>query len=214
VQVFLDRSNNYKFAVIISWRKKWQNCICFYTVYSKGIYVSPSTSSLSVQFNEDLLDEINLKIIDILSRDSSTRFVEVAKKIGISDATVHMRVRRLIASRIIGKFTISVNNCRIGYDHLAFMGINVEPGFAEEVVHGLSNVEAVLEIHEMHGRFDLILKIRSKDLDEMRDIVVNKIRTLPHILEIELMTVLKSRKEEQMVPLESDIARKTESALA
>ena len=166
-----------------------------------------------MQFNEDLLDEINLKIIDILSRDSSTPFVEIARKIGISDATVHLRVRRMM-NRIIGKFTISVNNCRLGYDHLAFLGINVEPGFAEEVVLELSNVEAVLEIHEMHGRFDLILKIRSKDLEEMRDIVVNKIRTLPHILEIELMTVLKSRKEEQMVPLKSDIAEKTESAIA
>ena len=166
-----------------------------------------------MQFNEDQLDEINLKIIDILSRDSSTPFVEIARKIGISDATVHLRVRRMM-NRIIGKFTISVDNGRLGYDHLAFLGINVEPGFAEEVVHGLSNVEAVLEIHEMHGRFDLILKIRSKDLEEMRDIVVNKIRTLPHTLEIELMTVLKSRKEEQMVPLKSDIAEKTESAIA
>jgi Lrp/AsnC family transcriptional regulator, regulator for asnA, asnC and gidA len=167
-----------------------------------------------VQINEDLLDEISLKIIDILSRDSSTPFVEIARKIGISDATVHMRVRRLIATRIIRKFTISVNNCRIGYSHLAFMGINVEPGFAEEVVLGLSNVETVLEIHEMHGRFDLILKIRAKDLGEMRDVVVNKIRTLPHILEIELMTVLKSRKEEQMIYLKRDIAEKTEPAIA
>ena len=166
-----------------------------------------------MQFNEDQLDEINLKIIDILSRDSSTPFVEIARKIGISDATVHLRVRRMM-NRIIGKFTISVDNGRLGYDHLAFLGINVEPGFAEEVVLELSNVEAVLEIHEMHGRFDLILKIRSKDLEEMRDIVVNKIRTLPHTLEIELMTVLKSRKEEQMVPLKGDIAEKTESAIA
>jgi DNA-binding Lrp family transcriptional regulator len=169
---------------------------------------------LSVQLNDELLDEINLKIIDILSKDSSTTFVEIARKIGISDATVHLRVRRLIAGRIISKFTISVNNGRLGYDHLAFLGINVEPGFAEPVVLSLSNVEAVLEIHEMHGRFDLMLKIRSKDLEEMRDTVVHKIRTLPHILEIELMAVLKSRKEEQMVPLKSDIAQKTESAFA
>jgi hypothetical protein len=59
-----------------------------------------------------------------------------------------------------------------------------------------------------------MLKIRSKDLEEMRDTVVHKIRTLPHILEIELMTVLKSRKEEQMVPLNSDIPQNTESAIA
>jgi Lrp/AsnC family transcriptional regulator for asnA, asnC and gidA len=168
---------------------------------------------VGVQLNEDLLDEINLKIIDILSKDSSTSFVDIAKKIGISDATVHIRVRRLLTARIISKFTISVNNGRLGYDHLAFLGINIEPGFAEAVVSGLAKVDAVLEIHEMHGRFDLILKIRAKDLEEMRDIVVRRIRSLPHILEIELMTVLKSRKEEQIVPLEQDIAEKAQSAI-
>ena len=212
MQVFLDRDNIYGLAVIISWYKN--RTVYVIQWFQQRHLCLDIDLPLRVQFNEDLLDEINLKIIDILSRDSSTRFVEIARKIGISDATVHMRVRRLIATRIIRKFTISVNNCRIGYHHLAFMGINIEPGFAEEVVLGLSNVETVLEIHEMHGRFDLILKICAKDLDEMRDVVVNKIRTLPHILEIELMTILKSRKEEQMVHLKRDIAKKTEPAIA
>ena len=151
--------------------------------------------------NRDLLDDINLKIISILSKDSSLPFVDIAKQIGISDATVHIRVRRLIAAGIIRKFTISVDNNQLGYDHLAFMGINIEPGFADEVNTGLSTIEEVLEIHETHGRFDILLKLRAKDLDEMRDIVVNKIRKLPRILETELMTVLKTRKEEQVVPL-------------
>lgn len=164
--------------------------------------------SLNVQLDSDLLDNINLKIIDFLSKDSSTPFVEIAKQIGISDATVHIRVRRLLAAGIINKFTISVDNNRLGYDHLAFMGINVEPGFAEELTDELSKVDEVLEIHEMHGRFDLLLKVRAKDLDQMRDIVVNKIRILPHIIETELMTVLKSRKEEQMVSLKKDLSDK------
>jgi Lrp/AsnC family transcriptional regulator, regulator for asnA, asnC and gidA len=164
--------------------------------------------SLNVQLDSDLLDNINLKIIDFLSKDSSTPFVEIAKQIGISDATVHIRVRRLLAAGIINKFTISVDNNRLGYDHLAFMGINVEPGFAEELTDELSKVDEVLEIHEMHGRFDLLLKVRAKDLDQMRDIVVNKIRILPHIIETELMTVLKSRKEEQIVSLKKDLSDK------
>jgi Lrp/AsnC family transcriptional regulator, regulator for asnA, asnC and gidA len=45
--------------------------------------------------NDSLLDDINLKIIDVLSKDSSVPFVEIAKQIGISDATVQVRVRRL-----------------------------------------------------------------------------------------------------------------------
>ena len=167
---------------------------------------------MDVYFNYDQLDDVNLKILDILSRDSSTPFVEIAKQIGISDATVHIRVRRLTAAGIISKFTISVNNNLLGYDHLAFMGINVEPGSAEEVTVNLTNIE-VLEIHEMHGRFDLLLKIRAKDLNQMREIVVNKIRKLPNIIETELMTVLKSRKEEQIVSLKNDILQKTDAAI-
>lgn len=163
-----------------------------------------------MQLDSDLLDNINLQIIDFLGRDSSTPFVEIAKHIGISDATVHIRVKRLIAAGIINKFTISVDNNRLGYDHLAFMGINIEPGFAEEITDDLSKVEEVLEIHEIHGRFDLLLKVRAKNLEQMRDIVVNKIRILPHIIETELMTVLKSRKEEQMVSLKKDLSDKAD----
>ena len=75
--------------------------------------------------NNIFVDGVNLQIIDILAKDSSTTFVEIAKQIGISDATVHLRVRRLIAAGIITKFTISVDNNLLGYDHLAFMGINI-----------------------------------------------------------------------------------------
>ena len=82
---------------------------------------------------DGILNDINLRIIDILSKDSSTTFVEIAKQIGISDATVHLRVRRLIAAGILTKFTISVDNNLLGYDHLAFMRINTKPGFADQV---------------------------------------------------------------------------------
>jgi Lrp/AsnC family transcriptional regulator, regulator for asnA, asnC and gidA len=151
------------------------------------------------------LDMIDYKIIDILAKDSSTTFVDIGKRIGVSDATIHIRVRRLRELGIIGNFTISVNNNRLGYDHLAFMGINVEPGFAEEVCDGLSIFDEILEIHEMHNRFDLLVKIRATDLEDLRDIIVNKIRRLPRLLEAELMTILKTRKEDQIVPIQNEI---------
>ena len=153
------------------------------------------------------LDDVNLQILDILAKDSSMPFVEIAKRVGISDATVHLRVRRLIDEGIIRRFTLSLNNDLLGYDHLAFAGINIRPGFADLITEELSNLEEVLEVHEMHNRFDLFLKVRAKDLNHMRDIVENKIRKLPHILETELMTVLKTEKEEQMVSLSEDIEK-------
>jgi Lrp/AsnC family transcriptional regulator, regulator for asnA, asnC and gidA len=152
------------------------------------------------------LDDVNLQILDILLNDSSTPFVQIAKQIGISDATVQVRVRKLRDEGIINKFTISLNNNILGFDHLAFAGINVRPGVADQVIEGLSNLDEVLEVHELHNKFDLFLKIRAKDLNHMRDIIENKIRVLPNILETELMTILKTTKEEQMISLIKDIS--------
>jgi Lrp/AsnC family transcriptional regulator for asnA, asnC and gidA len=166
-----------------------------------------------VLFPSDLLDEINLKILYILSRDASRPFVDIAKELEISDATVHIRVRRLVAAGILRKFTIATDNRLLGYDHLAFVGINIKEGSSDEAIAILSAFDEILELHEMYGQFDLLLKIRGKSLEEMREVIVNKIGRIPHIREAELMTVLKTIKEEQMVPLKKDIAD-AESAAA
>ena len=160
------------------------------------------------------IDDINLKILDILNRDSSTPFVDIAKRIGVSDATIHIRVRRMMEARIINKFTISVDNDLLGYDHMAFMGINISPGSADQIISDLLKIEEVLEMHEMHGKFDLLLKIRAKNLIHMREIVENKVCKIPHILESELMTVLKTEKEEQMISLENDLEYKNMLSLS
>ncbi|HXV46964.1 MAG TPA: Lrp/AsnC family transcriptional regulator, partial [Nitrososphaera sp.] len=160
----------------------------------------------------DLLDEINLRIIDILTRDASRPFVEIAKELEISDAIVHMRMRRLLAAGIIHRFAIATDSRLLGYDHLAFMGINIKEGSSDEVAARLSKLDEVLEVHEMHGRFDMLLKIRARSLEEMCDIVVNKIRRLPQITEAELTTVLRTIKEEQSVSLKKDISDATAAA--
>jgi Lrp/AsnC family transcriptional regulator, regulator for asnA, asnC and gidA len=155
--------------------------------------------------NDNLIDGINLKIIDVLRKDSSVPFIEIAKQIGISDATVHLRVRKLKDQGIINKFTLSVDNDLLGYDHLSFIGINIRPGIADQITEELSSIEEVLEVHEMHGKFDLFVKIRAKDLSHTRDIIEKKIRILPNIVDTQLMTVLKTKKEEQIASLDNHI---------
>jgi Lrp/AsnC family transcriptional regulator for asnA, asnC and gidA len=151
------------------------------------------------------IDEIDIKLIDSLGRDSSTTFVELARQIGISDATVHFRVRRLMSEGVIKKFTISLDYNLLGYDHLAFVGINFKPSVnVDATIDKLVNLEEVLELYEMHNSYDLFLKIRAKDFNQLRDIVENKIRALPNILNTELIIALKSRKEKQIVRFNSD----------
>ena len=156
--------------------------------------------------HSELLDEVNLRILDILSRDASRPFVDIAKELEISDATVHIRVKRLQAAGILRKFTITTDNVLLGYDHLAFVGINLSKDSGDEVLVALSQLEEILELHEMYGQYDLLVKIRSRNLEEMRDIVANKISKIPQITEAQSMMVLKTIKEEHTIPLKRDIA--------
>jgi Lrp/AsnC family transcriptional regulator, regulator for asnA, asnC and gidA len=159
-----------------------------------------------VLLHSELLDEVNLRILDILGRDASRPFVDIAKELEISDATVHIRVKRLQAAGILRKFTITTDNVLLGYDHLAFVGINLSKGSGDEVLVALSQIEEILELHEMYGQYDLLVKIRSRNLEEMRDIVANKISKIPQITEAQSMMVLKTIKEEHTIPLKRDIA--------
>ena len=126
----------------------------------------------------NLLDYINCRILDVLSKNSSLPFVELAKQIGISDATIHTRVKKLLTLGVIKKFTIFVDNDLLGYDHLAFINLKIERGRTEETTKNLMEIDEILEIHEIYDKFDLLIKIRSKNLDNLRDIIVNKILSI------------------------------------
>ncbi len=157
----------------------------------------------------NFLDYINCRILDVLSKNSSLPFVELAKQIGISDATIHTRVRKLLTLGIIKKFTIFVDNDLLGYDHLAFINLKIEKGRTEETTANLMEIDEILEIHEIYDKFDLLIKIRTKNLDNLRDIIVNKILSINYVKETELMTVLRTRKEEQMISLQKETSEKT-----
>jgi Lrp/AsnC family transcriptional regulator, regulator for asnA, asnC and gidA len=158
----------------------------------------------------NFLDYINYRILDVLSKNSSLPFVELAKQIGISDATIHTRVKKLLTLGVIKKFTIFVDNDLLGYDHLAFINLKIERGRTEETTNNLMKIDEILEIHEIYDKFDLLIKIRTKNLDNLRDIIVNKILSINYIKETELMTVLRTRKEEQMISLQKEMSEKTE----
>jgi Lrp/AsnC family transcriptional regulator, regulator for asnA, asnC and gidA len=147
--------------------------------------------------SQHLVDEIDIKIIELLQKDSSNTFVDISKHIGISDGAVNMRIRRLLQKGIIGKFTINVDNGYLGYGYVGFIGINTAPvgSSIQHIIDSLSLIDEILEIHEMYGRYDLFMKICAKSLEDMRNIIENKISKLPDIRETELLNVLKTTKE-------------------
>ena len=140
------------------------------------------------------LDEIDYKILEILRRDARTPFTDVGRDLGISDATVHVRVKRMMDEGIIKRYTIEVDEKALGRNVCGFLLINVKPGSLEEVAKQLVENEKVNAIYEIHGPNDLIAKIWAGDLDEMRDLIL-KIREIPNVTTSELITIFKVWKE-------------------
>lgn len=150
------------------------------------------------------LDEIDTTIIENLQRDSRMPFVEIAKGLGISDPTIHARVKKLQEAGIIEKFTTILAPTRVEKGVAAFIEINVTPGTAEKVISNLTGLNEMLEIHETDGDYDIMAKVRAKTNEDLRNLVVQKIQIVPNVTNTKVTTVLKTRKEEQ-VKLERNI---------
>ena len=140
------------------------------------------------------LDETDYKILETLRRDARTPFTEVGRNLGISDATVHVRVKRMMDEGIIKRYTVVVDQEAFGRNVHGFMLINVKPGSLEDVANQLVENERVSAVYEIHGPNDLIVKVEAGSLDEMRNLVL-KVREIPNVTTSELITVFKVWKE-------------------
>jgi Lrp/AsnC family transcriptional regulator for asnA, asnC and gidA len=140
------------------------------------------------------LDETDYKILEILRRDARTPFTEVGRDLGISDATVHVRVKRMTDEGVIKRYTVVVDEEALGRKVRGFALINVNPGSLEEVANQLVENERVSAVYEIHGPNDLIVKVEEGGLDEMRDLML-KVREIPNVATSELITIYKVWKE-------------------
>lgn len=147
------------------------------------------------------MDELDLKLMKALRADSRRSFLELAKELGVSDATIHARVKKMVEEGLIKGFTIRLDHEKLGYGVTAFVEVRVRPGTADDALLRLSGTEGVLEAHEIHGHCDILLKMKAKDLSELRDKVVNKIKKFEEVVSSEVFAVLKVVKEEDSLPI-------------
>jgi Lrp/AsnC family transcriptional regulator for asnA, asnC and gidA len=141
------------------------------------------------------LDDVDVGILSRLQRDSRIPFTKIAEELGISDATVHIRVRKLEHQNIIQKYTVVVNE-----DHLqpitTYILIRVTPGNVEKICKELSQISEIYEVSEIHERYDVLAKIRARDLGQVRDLLIQRIRSIPNIVSSEAYTVYKTWKRD------------------
>ena len=127
------------------------------------------------------LDKTDRKIIRLLNEDGRMSSAEIARRLGdISPRTVSSRVDNLIEHEIISIRAI-INPSAIGYDILADVMIEVEPGRVREVAETVAQFPQVSYAACATGDCDVSISLRVRSTEELFDFVTEKIGNIPGV---------------------------------
>ena len=139
------------------------------------------------------VDDLDLQILSELSNDASISVPKLSKKIDVNTSVVYSRIKRLLKRKLIERFTIVVNDAELGYEVKALTGINIDTKQRDNVIEQLFNIDGVREVAEVTGRFDILVTMYSKSLDQMHKMVSEKIGRVEGIQSSESFIEMKSR---------------------
>jgi len=139
------------------------------------------------------VDELDLEILSELSNDASISVPRLSKKIDVNSSVVYSRIKRLVKKKLIERFTIVVNDSELGYEVKALTGINMNSKKRDHIIEELFKIDGVREVAEVTGRFDILVTMYSKSLDQMHKIVSERIGRIEGIQSSESFIEMKSR---------------------
>jgi len=142
------------------------------------------------------LDKTDLKILSELSNDSSISIPKLSEKINVNTSVVYSRIKRLVKSKLIKKFTIDVNDKELGYAVKSLTGINMDSKQRDVVIEELFKIPGVREISEVTGRFDILVSMFAKNLPEMHRLISEEIGKIQGIVSSESFIEMKKRKKQ------------------
>ena len=109
------------------------------------------------------MDDIDRVILEELKRNSRISFVELGKKLNMSESAVRRRVKNLQKAGVIRRFTIEVGDGAIS----AFVLVSVEPSIPTgEVAEEIARIPNVKSIHEVTGVYDIVVTISAVSVAE------------------------------------------------
>lgn len=147
------------------------------------------------------LDRLDKKILEFLTNDARTSFLEIARQCKVSGALIHQRVDKLREAGIIEGSTFILSPKRMGYLSTAFVGIKVGLASAhtqQEVFEKISQIPEVVECHHITGQYSLFLKIYAKDNEHLKNLLVEHIQSIPEVASTETFISLQEGFDRQI----------------
>lgn len=132
-------------------------------------------------------------ILSELSNDASISVPKLSKKIKVNSSVVYSRIKRLIKKNLIERFTIVVNDQALGYNVKSLTGLNMDTKKRDHIIDELFKIDGVREIAEVTGRFDILVTMYAKTLDEMHRLVSERLGKIDGVLSTESFIEMKTR---------------------
>jgi Lrp/AsnC family leucine-responsive transcriptional regulator len=151
---------------------------------------------------KDSIDEIDVKILELLQEDGRMQRSDVAEVVDLSISAVSDRMRKLEERGVIQGYRAVVDAKRLHLDITAFIRVSVEgserySGFVDRV----KDMEQVLEVHSITGEGSHLIKVRTKNTTTLERFLSN-IQAIPGVTHTTTSIVLSSFKETRTVPAE------------
>ena len=118
------------------------------------------------------MDEIDLGILDHLSRNSRTHSTEIAGSLGVATSTVHKRIERMRESGAIREFTIKADPFAVRLNITTFIVVNIDSSKRINILSKLKSVDDILEVYELLEPYDLLLKVQTFDIHSLKQNVL------------------------------------------
>jgi Lrp/AsnC family transcriptional regulator, regulator for asnA, asnC and gidA len=132
------------------------------------------------------IDNLDRKILSLLTRNARIPFLEVARACDISGAAVHQRVQRLIKLGIISGSQFNVDPKKLGFKTLAFIGIFLDnAALFNNVSEKLLEIPEIVQCHYITGQYAMFLEVYARDNEHLRIVLADKIQAIKGIARTE-----------------------------
>lgn len=138
-----------------------------------------------------MLDEVDRVILQALSENARMSLQEIANRLGMSRATIHERMKKLLQNGFLKGFRADIDWALLGFPVVAWVALQTEQGDASYYV--LDDLEKIAEVESAYmvtGRFDCLVKLRAKDHQDLQRLLFDKVGRIRGFRRAETMVVL------------------------
>lgn len=126
------------------------------------------------------LDALDKQILIILQKDGRASHVNIARQLGVSHTRVRDRILRMEEAGVIEGYQVVINPVVLGHSAQCIVQMKVDQGMDfEELAGQLLQIDEVVEVTNLTGDVDAQVRVWARDIAHLRDILYNKLSTLP-----------------------------------